>query len=182
LLKHTTEINKVLIDRCKKGDRQAQYELYSSYAKAMDNVCVRIVNNTADAEDILQESFVEAFDKLSTFRNESTIGAWIRRIVVNRSVNYLKKRKLVLMESLPDTAYADNETNNEEAGWDVSRINAAISDLPDGYRVVLSLYLLEGYDHGEIGTILNITEATSKSQYSSAKKRLLEILRTKASG
>jgi RNA polymerase sigma factor (sigma-70 family) len=174
----TIDINRVLVDRCRKGDSKAQYELYNAYAKAMYNVSLRIVNNIREAEDILQESFIEAFGKLNEFRHESTFGAWLKRIVVNRSVNYLKKRKLVLVEQVPDTERIEQETytDDEKTQWNIAKIYQSINMLPDGYRLVLSLYLLEGYDHSEIAQVLNITESTSKSQYNRAKTRLRELL------
>ena len=102
------DIHKPLIDRCRTGDRQAQYELYSLYARAMYNVSIRIVNHTSEAEDILQESFLEAFTRISEFRSESSFGAWIKKIVVNRSVNCLKKKKLVLFDEVADKTDTDH--------------------------------------------------------------------------
>lgn len=178
MLNDNLDINGILLDRCRRGDRNAQYELYQAYARAMYNVCLRIVNSTADAEDILQESFLDAFGKLGTFRGEASFGAWLKMIVVNRSVNHLRKKKLVLLEAMPDNEDTDcrSSYDNEEVQWEVKRVHEAINKLPDGYRIVLSLYLLEGYDHAEIGEILNVTGSTSKSQYSRAKKQLVELL------
>ncbi|MBI5915948.1 MAG: sigma-70 family RNA polymerase sigma factor [Bacteroidetes bacterium] len=159
-----------------RGDRKAQFELYRLYSQAMYNVCLRMVNDDLDAEDLLQQSFVDVYSKMDSFRYESTIGAWIKRIVVNNCINFLKKRRLKI-ESLDDRFHhvPDQETVSE-IHLNVKVINEAISDLPDGYRVVFSLYMFEGYDHKEIGEILSITEATSKSQFSRAKKKLKELL------
>jgi len=159
-----------------KGDRKAQFELYRLYSQAMYNVCLRMTNNSLDAEDLLQQSFVDVYSKMDSFRYESTIGAWIKRIVVNNCINFLKKRKLNI-ETLDDRFHhvADCEAV-DEAHLNVKAINTALANLPDGYRVVFSLYMLEGYDHKEIGEILNITEATSKSQFSRARKKLRELL------
>lgn len=178
MLNDNLDINSILLDRCRRGERNAQYELYQAYARAMYNVCLRIVNSTVDAEDILQESFLEAFSKLATFRGESSFGAWLKMIVVNKCVNHLRKKKLVLLEAMPDNEDTDSENHYDydEVQWEVKRVHQAINKLPDGYRIVLSLYLLEGYDHAEIGEILNVTESTSKSQYSRAKKQLVELL------
>ena len=158
------------------GDRKAQFELYRLYSQAMYNVCLRMLNSEADAEDLLQQSFVDVFTKLNSFRFESSIGAWIKRIVVNNCINFLKKRRL-LTESLDDRFHhvADDQPV-ETVHLNVQAINDAITRLPDGYRVVFSLYLLEGYDHKEIGDILSISEATSKSQFSRAKKKLKDLL------
>lgn len=174
------DINKALVNRCKGGDGKAQYELYHLYAKQMYNVCMRIVNNTSDAEDILQESFIEAFKYFHEFREDSSFGAWLKKIVVNRSINSLKKRRLTLFEHIPETSslvQEENDTNDEEIQYEVKKVLGALLELPPGYRLVLSLYLLEGYDHAEIAQILNITESTSKSQYNRAKTKLKEQLK-----
>jgi RNA polymerase sigma factor (sigma-70 family) len=171
------DIHKALVDRCRKGDRKAQNELYHIYARPMYNVCMRIVNHVGEAEDILQESFIEAFRSIYDFRADSTFGAWLKKIVVNRSVNYLKKRKLKLLEDIPETADAVYEDKDRDpTQWEVQKVHKAIQELPDGYRLVLSLYLLEGYDHAEIAQILNISESTSKSQYNRAKAKVREQL------
>lgn len=166
-----------IVERCKRGERQAQFELYRLYSQAMYNVCLRMVRNEADAEDLLQNSFIDVFTNLDSFRFESSIGAWIKRIVVNNCINFLKKRRLVFSElqenlgSVPDDA-----PEPAEYPLSVGAVHEAINQLPDGYRVVFSLYMLEGYDHQEIGEILGISEATSKSQYSRARKKLKEML------
>lgn len=173
------DINKALVDRCRNGDSKAQYELYHLYAKAMYNVSMRIVNHEGEAEDILQETFLDAFNNIGKFRGESTIGAWLKRITVNKSVNTLRKKRLVLFGEIPGAdKVADEEAMWDDGAhaWEVQRINKAIGQLPDGYRLVLSLYLIEGYDHGEIAQILNITETTSKTQYNRAKNKVREML------
>ena len=166
-----------LVEACKRGDRSAQHRLYHQYSKAMYNTCLRMLKVDADAEDALQNAFIDVFTKLDSFRYESTIGAWIKRIVVNTCINHLKKRRLLTSEwdeSIPEPP--DVTTDTSEQDYQVARIKKALHDLPDGYRVVFSLYLLEGYDHAEIGQILNISEATSKSQFSRAKQRIREML------
>ncbi len=171
------EIHQQLIDLSKAGNTRAQHQLYDLYAKAMFNICYRMMNNREDAEDMLQESFAEAFLSISTFRAESTFGAWLKRITVNKCINALKRRRpeLVTGDFLPERP----ETEDPEVdmrGLTVERVQQAMEQLPPGYRIVFSLYLLEGYDHGEIAQILNITEATSKSQYLRARKRIKEII------
>lgn len=141
----------------------------------MYNVCLRMVKNEADAEDLLQSSFADVFKRIHTFRAESSIGAWIKRIVINNCINFLKKRRLHFQE-LEDRHVQVAETEIAESKINVKAINDAIMRLSDGYRVVFSLYALEGYDHKEIAQILNVTEATSKSQYSRAKQRLRVLL------
>jgi RNA polymerase sigma factor (sigma-70 family) len=174
------DIHREIIELSKAGNQKAQYQLYRLYSKAMYNICYRIMNNQTDAEDLLQESFAEAFIKLESFRYESAFGAWLKRIMVNKCINHLKKRKaeLIYTDSLPE--YNDDNASYSEiesAQLEVKKIYQAMEQLPDGYRVIFSLYLLEGYDHSEIAQILGITESTSKSQFSRAKQKLKEILK-----
>lgn len=169
-----------IIEGCKRGDRKAQFELYRQYSKAMYNICLRMLGSAENAEDALQNAFIDIFSKLDSFRGESTVGAWIKRIVVNNCINQLKKRRLTFSE-LDDNTVSKIPTDTPEIGSEilnVSAIQRAVNTLPDGYRVVFTLYALEGYDHEEIGEILGITEATSKSQYSRAKARLRDILQS----
>jgi RNA polymerase sigma-70 factor (ECF subfamily) len=138
------------------------------------------MNNLTEAEDLLQESFTEAFVKLESFRYESAFGAWLKRIVVNKCINHLKKRKAELIYTDNLSEYIEDkvdQTEKDEKQLEVKKIHQAMEQLPDGYRVIFSLYLLEGYDHSEIAKILGITESTSKSQFSRAKQKLKEILK-----
>lgn len=165
------------MEACKRGDRRAQKELYDRYCQAMYNICLRMTRHEADAEDLLQNAFVDVFTKLDSFRHESTIGAWIKRIVINTCINFLKKRRLNTQswdERIPDQA--DEREADTWPELTIEKVKQAIGALPDGYRTVFSLYLMEGYDHKEIGEILQISEATSKSQYSRAKSRLREMM------
>ena len=170
-------IHAPLIEECRMGDSRAQFRLYNQYCKAMYNLAYRILNNREDAEDILQEAFVECFRNLDTFRFESTFGAWLKKITVNRCINHIKKKKidLTLCETLPPIAAEEDE----EQIYDTARIFKSIELLPDGYRIILTLYLLEGYDHTEISQILGISESTSKSQYSRAREKLRNMLSKK---
>jgi RNA polymerase sigma factor (sigma-70 family) len=144
----------------------------------MYNVGYRIVMDRNEADDVLQEAFISAFRNLKYYRGDATFGAWLKRIVVNKAINAVKKRKL---ERFPE----DMEVKEEDVDSDylsrmeftVEQVKNAIERLPDGYRSVLSLYLLEGYDHGEIAEILGISESTSKSQFNRSKKKLKDILK-----
>lgn len=145
----------------------------------MYNTCYRFFNNKEQAEDILQESFTEAFANLKKFRYESSFGAWLKKIVVNKCINELKRKKIRLefTDNFPVHEYDDdNEPETLNYNLEVKKILNAIEKLSPGYKIILSLYLFEGYDHTEIAQILNISESTSKSQYMRAKKRLKEIL------
>jgi RNA polymerase sigma factor (sigma-70 family) len=169
-------IHASLIEECRKGNSRAQFRLYNQYSKAMYNLAYRIMNNHEDAEDMLQEAFVDCFRNISSFRFESTFGAWLKKILINKCINQLKKKKidLTLCENLPGGVYEEEPDNS----YDTAKIFKGIEMLPDGYRVILTLYLLEGYDHSEISQIMGISESTSKSQYSRAKEKLRNMLLT----
>jgi len=168
-----------IIEGCIRGEKSAQFQLYQQYAKAMFNICYRITNNYADAEDALQEAFVNAFNNINQFEGRSSIGAWLKRIVVNQALNLAQKKKLEFTSLENHHFYVADENENDDDYYvqDIERIRNAVQQLPDGYRIVFSLYLLEGYDHAEIGEILKVSESTSKSQYNRAKKKLKEILK-----
>jgi RNA polymerase sigma-70 factor (ECF subfamily) len=146
----------------------------------MFNTALRIVNDTAEAEDVMQESFLQAFQRIDSYREESTFGSWLKRIVVNRSLDELKRNRAEY--SLDEMDHEPVETSMEEEDYmmvlssKVETIRKFIHMLPDNYRVVLSLYLLEGYDHEEISQILGITENLSRIRYFRARKKLLEYL------
>ena len=171
------DIHTEIIELCKAGNAKAQYQLYQLYARAMYNICYRMMNKREEAEDMLQEAFTEAFLRLDTYRFESSFGAWLKRITINKCINALKKRRalLVSVENLPEQVYTE-DSDVDVPGLSVEKVQKAMEELPEGYRVVFSLYLLEGYDHGEISEIMGISEATSKSQYSRAKQRVKEII------
>ena len=177
-LRQKEHIHKSIIEACKNGDDRARFELYELYSKAMLNVSYRIMNNREEAEDMLQEAFTQAFMKLNSFRYESNFGAWLKRIMVNTCINAHNKRKVEL--SYCEEIYYHETTEeeaDEEVKFTIENVTKAMEELPKGGRMVFSLYLLEGYDHGEIAQILKITESTSKSQFMRAKRRIVEILK-----
>lgn len=165
-----------VVEACKQGSAIAQQELYRKYAEAMFNTCLRIVGNRHDAEDVLQVAFTKVFLNIKTYRGEATIGAWIKKIVVNLSLNHLKRNR-IYFEDVTDQEDDYIEPLVEEEQLSVEKIKRAMNELPDGYRLVFSLYLLEGYDHKEIASILKISEATSKSQFSRAKRKIKELIK-----
>ncbi len=141
----------------------------------MYNICLRMVGAQVEAEDVMQEAFLNAFTKIDTYQGVVSFGAWLKKIVINRSLDHLKKRKVKfeeLNEKIPD----EEPVNIEISEIQMEKLKNAIQQLPDGYRVVLSLYLLEGYDHEEIAQILGITNVSSRSQYMRAKLKLREML------
>jgi len=172
------EIQREIVEQSKRGNTRAQYELYNSYAKAMFNTCLRMLNSREVAEDVLQESFSEAFRRLESYRYESTFGAWLKRIVVNRCINEIKRKRTELV-FVDDLSLFNSSEGEEETkiSFDVKSVKKAMEQLPDGSRMIFSLYLLEGYDHREIAEILGVSESNSKSQYFRAKKRIKEILK-----
>lgn len=148
----------------------------------MLNVAFRIVGNIAEAEDVLQEAFLDAFNRVKDFRQETTFGLWLKQIVVHRSINLLRKRKMDFVDlegEQLDNIPGEETEDDEETIYKVVQVKEAMKELPEGYRVVLSLYLLEGYDHEEIGQVLNISENTSRTQFLRAKRKLAEILKRK---
>ena len=167
-------IDTLLIEECKSGSRKAQFKLYKQYSRAMYNLAYRFMNNREDAEDILQETFTECFRNIKSFRSESTFGLWLRTILINNCINYIRKRKIDLLyyENVPEIP----EEEENAVIYDTTVIFRNIEKLPDGYRIILTLYLLEGYDQTEIAQILQISESTSKSQYSRAKIKLKEMI------
>lgn len=179
-----SDIHKDIIEDCKTGKSKAQYKLYQLYSKAMFNICYRMLNSWEEAEDVLQEAFTDAFIRLDSFRYESAFGAWLKRIVVNKCINHLrsKKAEFVLEDNM--LSVLDEKHNNddndkiqeEHVKLSVEKIHRAVNQLADGYRVIFTLYMFEGYDHSEIAEILMIKESTSKSQYMRAKRKINEII------
>jgi len=175
-----------LVAECRQGNKKAQYELYRLYSKSMYNTAMRIVNHTDEAADILQEAFLDAFLRIADFRQETTFGLWIKRIVINKAISHLRKQKMEWVSlddgQLEHAAAEGYENNEEELQLQADQIRKAIQQLPNGYRIVLSLYLLEGYDHEEISHILQINENTSRTQFLRAKRKLISILKEHGNG
>ncbi|CAM4186864.1 RNA polymerase sigma-70 factor, ECF subfamily [Pedobacter westerhofensis] len=165
-----------LVNGCRNGNRKAQFELYKLYEKAMYSAALRIVNHEAEAEDVLQEAFLDAFTRIGDFRGDTTFGLWLKQIIINKSINCLRKRRAEFV-SIDGMEIAEQKTDDhQELEWKVEEVKAAVRRLPDGYRVVLTLYLFEGYDHEEISHILKISEVTSRSQLMRAKMKLKNML------
>jgi RNA polymerase sigma factor (sigma-70 family) len=161
-----------IIEQCRKGDTKAQVELYKRYYRSMYNVSFRILNHSAEAEDAMQESFLAAFRQLDKFRGEVSFGSWLKRIVINRSIDQLRKRKMYFEDLSKLSNRPADETIDFDQEVSAELVKKAISNLPDNYRVVLSLFLLEGYDHEEIAEILKISNGSSRIIYHRAKEKL----------
>jgi RNA polymerase sigma factor (sigma-70 family) len=166
---------------CKQGKTAAQYAIYELYSKAMYSTAKRIMGHKEEAEDALQEAFVDAFQKISSFKMEATFGSWLKTIVVNKCLTKLRSNK-VLFETIDDDF--DSKESSDEPDFEanietVGLIKKALELLSNGYRLIVSLHLFEGYDHAEIAEILQINEVTSRTQYIRGKAKLLEILKEK---
>ena len=175
-----------IVEKCKQNDRMAQLKLYNQYCDGMFTIAMRFVKDTMEAEDIVQEAFVKAFEKLHQYKAEVTFGAWLKRIVINKSIDLLKSRKQQMLEL--DEVHLKVIDNNYEDEWLVDdaitldEVKQAIQKLPDKYQYVVMLFLIEGYDHQEIAKILNITEVASRTQLSRGKTKLRELLTVEQNG
>lgn len=170
--------NPEVITRCKNGDDKSFRKLYDLYSKAMFNICMRMLNNRAEAEDALQESFISAFRKINDFDGTGSFGSWLKKIVIHRCIDELRKKRPGFI-SIDKSDVADEGTADceEDTEYDIQSLRKAIFDLPDGYRVILTLYLFEDYTHAMIAEKLGIAEGTSKSQYARARKRLQQLMK-----
>ncbi len=171
-------IHKYLVQRSKTGDRSAQNELYKLYVNAMYNICRRMLGDPEEAKDVLQDSFIDAFSRIKTLKNEVTFSAWLKRIVINNCINHLKKKRLVFNE-WDETI--ENQEDNDRYDYDfqkeeIKKVLNAVDQISEGCKVVLNLYIFEGYDHKEIAQILNISVSASKAQYSKAKAKIRKLL------
>jgi len=167
-----------LVAQCLQGDRQAQFMVYQHYAKPMLNVAFRILNHEEDAKDVLQESFIKAFTSLHQLKNHKGFAAWLKKIVVNQAINHLKRKKNNwLLFSDEKTMFIVENEQTKDHSISLKKARKALLQLPDGYRTVLTLYLIEGYDHQEISAILGIAVSTSLTQYKRGKERLKAIIK-----
>jgi RNA polymerase sigma factor (sigma-70 family) len=166
-----------ILSGCLQNDAGAQRELYTRYSPKMLSVCYRFAHYREDAEDMLQEGFIKVFSQVHTFQNKGAFEGWVRRIMVHTCINHLKKNKK-FNESV-DIIYANGVQVREESVPSIvqaKQIVECIRLLPLGYRTVLNLYAIEGYNHKEISAMLDVEESTSRSQYTRAKQMLEDIL------
>ncbi len=175
-------IHQKLIDECRKGSSKAQFEVYKLYYKAMFNTSLRLLNNREEAEDVMQEAFLSAFNKIDTYKEEVSFGSWLKKIVVNRSLDMLKKKK-VMYDDIDERRMGiiddDPPESFDEVTQKVAEVKQAIGLLNDNYRTLVTLHLIEGYDHDEVAEILGITNAAVRTGYSRARKKLQELLNAK---
>lgn len=166
-----------LIKDCKKGKPSAQKELYQLFAPQMMGVCFRYTKSVEDAQDVLQDGFVRVFKFLDQYKQEGDLGAWIRRIMVNTALNYLKRSRKYQLDLVFDTTELTVvTTENPDVLLNAKELAELIRQLPTGYQTIFNLHAVEGYSHVEIGQLLGISDNTSRSQYMRARQLLISWL------
>ena len=174
-----------LIRACRRGDQGAQFEVYKLYYKAMFNTAFRIMGDSFEAEDIMQEAFLKAFSKLDSFKEEAAFGSWLKRIVINLSLTEVKKKnrhqdvKLEVVEyKLEDQDATQGMSEEDYSSVKVKEVLSSIEKLKENYRIILNLSLIEGFDNEEIAEILNISNENCRTTISRAKSKLRSLLMT----
>lgn len=171
------DVHHHLIADCKKGDQKAQLEIYKLYYKAMYNSALRILKNQADAEDVMQDSFLDAFTRIQLYREEGSFGGWLKRIVINNAMDLIRKQKPTDEIDESYILLTDEQEDCIENDCRLEDIKEAMKIINNEYRTILSLYLFEGYDHEEIASIQNISYGLSRTRYSRARQSLLKAIR-----
>jgi len=169
----------LLLEGCAANNEKAQLTVYNKYYKAMFNVSYRIVNDSALAEDIMQESFLKAFSKLDSFSGAGTFGSWLKKIVINYSINELKKSTKYRMEALNENTEVEDDYEEESASYTnlkAEKVLETIQSLKSNYKIILTLFFIEGYDLEEITSILNISNENCRTMMSRAKESLRKKL------
>ncbi|MFD1316567.1 RNA polymerase sigma factor [Namhaeicola litoreus] len=176
-MSEAAEIN-LLVEKCKKNDRRSQLQLYDQYCSAMYHIAARYLPEGAAAQDAMQDGFIKAFTHIESFNNQASFGAWLKRIIVNTCLDVLKAKKIdeIPIENVSLTLIDQDD-------WQVpdettyKKVIRAIDELPQSYKHVVKLYLLEGYDHSEISEILMISEVNSRTKLARGKEKLLKLLK-----
>jgi len=169
-----------IVEQCKGNDRKAQLALYRKYSQGMYCVAMRFLKNGDDAEDVLQEAFIKAFRKIDQYKGDVSFGAWLKRIVVNQSLDFLKSKQLKIVELEEGYMQVDDDGDwTVDDGITIKEVMLAIEQLPGKYREVVQLFLVEGYDHHEISEILNISYTASRTRLLRGKEQLKELLKIK---
>ena len=168
-----------LLNDCRKGNQKAQFALYRQYAQWLYNACVRITGNAADAEEAMQDAFIKIFKRIDQYTEGQSFEAWMHRIATRTAIDYVRKRDPKWEDISENYAVPDNEDepDEDEINYTLNEIKNAMTQLPAGYRIILSLYLFEGYDVDEIASILKIKPPSVRSQYLRAKRKLLDIIK-----
>ncbi len=164
---------KRLINLLKNKSESAFVELYNNYSKALFGICLRYSKEKTDAEDILQESFIRIFQNIESFNNIGSFEGWLKKIVVNVSINYYRKKVKSIIEFTDEEKFENAVDTNVFSELTSKEILQLVQSLPEGYRIIFNLFAIEGYKHNEIAEMLQITESTSKTQFMKAKKALI---------
>ncbi|MDR1896374.1 MAG: RNA polymerase sigma factor [Prevotellaceae bacterium] len=171
-----------VIEGCRYRNRKAQMQLYDLFYKMVYNCCHRILLQSTEAEDAMQETFIKAFNKIDTI-NGAPPEAWLKRIAINTSIDMLKHKHTLAIELSDNLEYlcggsaTEELEDEEEIALKVEQVKKAIAQLPDIHRIILTLHLLEGYDYCEIAEILNIKESSARTQFTRARQKLIELLK-----
>jgi RNA polymerase sigma factor (sigma-70 family) len=165
-----------LIDGCRRGDRTAQRHLYDKYSRRLFGICLRYCDSREEAEEILQEGMLKVFQKLDVFKGDGSLESWMKRIMINTALDHFRRNK----SRGAETEWQEHLNVPVEALTDLRAkdLLGIIHRLPKGFRTVFNLYAVEGYNHGEIGKLLGISEGTSKSQYARARAQIIRMLET----
>jgi RNA polymerase sigma factor (sigma-70 family) len=163
-----------IIDGCKRGDNKAQRSLYAKYSRRMFGICLRYCDSREEAEEVLQEGLLKVFQKIEAYKGEGNLESWMKRIMINTALDTYRRNKNRQME----TEWQDHYSGTTEALTELKAkdLLVIIQQLPKGFRAVFNLYAVEGYNHGEIGKMLGISEGTSKSQYARARAHLIKLM------
>ena len=168
-----------MVERCKRGDSSAYTDLYNRHAREVYNTIYRLVNHTGEAEDLLQDTFLAAFQAIGGYEHTGGFRAWIKRIAINKSISWLRKKKVKLVELEVGGIRVNEEeaVNEEEFAFKVEEVKRAIAALPEGYRTIVQLYLVENIPQAEIGNMLGIAHNTVRIQYHRAKQKIMHTLK-----
>jgi RNA polymerase sigma factor (sigma-70 family) len=170
-----------IIDRCKKNDSKAQEFLFNTYSKILFGICCRYIKDRDDAEDVLQDSFIKIFLNINQFKNEGNFEGWMKRIAVNTALHFIKEKQKVKFENTDNLYVIEEDEKEQEIEQDikVEYILECLNELPTGYRTIFNLHLVEGFSHKEVAEKLGIKESTSRSQFTKARRFLIELIHQK---
>jgi RNA polymerase sigma factor (sigma-70 family) len=166
----------ILIDACKKGNSLAFTQLYNCYSKDVFNSILRFIDNIAEAEDLLQESFLAAYQNLNQFDTHSNFRAWVKRIALNKTISFLRKKKIVFNEWNDNIDSLDEIIDESKFAFQVQSLQKAIQQLPYSYKTIIQLYVIDDIPQEEIGQMLGLSHNTVRTQYHRAKQKILQIL------
>jgi RNA polymerase sigma factor (sigma-70 family) len=171
-----------IVAACRKNDKEAQFRLYRMLAPQLMGICLRYMRHREEAEDVLQDTFVKIFTNLAALKNESSFEGWAKRIAVNTALSALKYKKRITFDGDLSKVEEEAADNFENDSLNTDELVSCLNTLPDGYRTIINLFLVEEYSHKEIAEKLGIRESTSRSQYSRALKALQQVIKKKSTG